>query len=135
WRCNRCGRVVRTAGRVTSQRCGCQGDGAWMELLPPVKREPFRPPPRVPEEAESNECDTEPAVDASTSVMVDTAASAASLDVATAIEIVAALPPPSPEVAAIVAVEVVVATPIEAVPEATAAETEQSARVEPPATA
>ena len=48
WRCAKCGRTTRTAGQVTAQRCGCGDDSQWMRLEPPVKREPWRAPPREP---------------------------------------------------------------------------------------
>jgi len=48
WRCPKCGRTVRTPAHVVSQRCGCSEQGQWMRLEPPVKREPFRAPPREP---------------------------------------------------------------------------------------
>jgi hypothetical protein len=56
WRCPRCGRVARTPGAVTAVRCGC-GDETWMQLQPPVKREPFRPPPRTPEQIAEDRAD------------------------------------------------------------------------------
>jgi hypothetical protein len=59
WRCPRCGRIARTPGSVTAQRCGCSDD-AWMQLQPPVKRERYCPPPRTPEQiAEDRADDTE----------------------------------------------------------------------------
>src|SRR5262249_17022825 len=48
WRCAKCGKSIRTPAHVVSQRCGCSEPGQWMRLEPPVKREPFRPPPREP---------------------------------------------------------------------------------------
>lgn len=56
WRCPRCGRVARTPGAVTAVRCGC-ADETWMQLQPPVKREPFRPPPRTPEQIAEDRAD------------------------------------------------------------------------------
>ena len=56
WRCPRCGRVARTPGAVTAVRCGCS-DETWMQLQPPVKREPFRPPPRTPEQIAEDRAD------------------------------------------------------------------------------
>ena len=54
WRCSKCGRIVRTLGQVTAQRCGCTEAAQWMHLEPAVKREPFHAPPRehLPEEWE-----------------------------------------------------------------------------------
>lgn len=57
WRCPRCGRVARTSGGVTAQRCRCVDNGTWMQLQQPVKREPFRPPPRAPEDREPDEAE------------------------------------------------------------------------------
>lgn len=57
WRCPRCGRLARTAGGITAQRCHCAEDGTWMQLQPPVKREPFRPPPRSPEDRAADDAE------------------------------------------------------------------------------
>lgn len=46
WRCTKCGKVVRTPGHVTAQRCGCSDPARWMHLEPAVKKEPFRAPVR-----------------------------------------------------------------------------------------
>ena len=46
WRCSKCGRIVRTLGQVTAQRCGCTEAAQWMQLQPAVKKEPFRAPAR-----------------------------------------------------------------------------------------
>jgi hypothetical protein len=48
WRCPRCGRTVRTAGKVVSQRCQCAESGVWMRLDQPPQRAPFVAPAREP---------------------------------------------------------------------------------------
>jgi hypothetical protein len=59
WRCAKCGKTVRTQGQITAQRCGCADGSQWMELQPPVKREPFRAPHRdpIPEDGPDPETD------------------------------------------------------------------------------
>ena len=54
WKCAKCGRIARTSGQVTAQRCGCTEAVQWMHLEPAVKKEPFRAPFRehLPEEWE-----------------------------------------------------------------------------------
>ncbi len=46
WRCEKCGRIARTPGQVTAQRCGCTEPPQWMHLEPPIKKEPFQAPVR-----------------------------------------------------------------------------------------
>ncbi len=71
WRCTKCGKVARTPGQVTAQRCGCTEPAQWMHLEPAVKKEPFRAPVRehLPEAWELEEAaaaNTTPAETAAT---------------------------------------------------------------------
>jgi hypothetical protein len=52
WRCPLCGKVTRTAGRVTTVVCLCTGEPRWMQLEPTPRRPRYVPPPRELEPVE-----------------------------------------------------------------------------------
>ncbi|MFN6106417.1 MAG: hypothetical protein ACK5EA_18450, partial [Planctomycetaceae bacterium] len=52
WRCSQCGKVTRTAGRVTTMVCLCTGEPRWMQLEPTPRRPRYVPPPRELEPVE-----------------------------------------------------------------------------------